>query len=143
MPWLIGPFLQGPLSRLSPVICFLRPNLLVHLGFTRYLIDNLISHPLAPSHVARAHQPLGTASYAETRKRRTYGELARRIGANFMLFSCEYFGAIGECASTFIKRLCTHAGQFSPWTYAVFLPTLPIVFIAPSFKPSQGPFLST
>ena len=98
----------------------MRPDLLVHLGCTRYLIDNVISHPLAPSHVARAQRSLGTAAYAETRKRRAYGQLCAGIGASFMPFSCESFGAIGECASTFIKALCTHAAQFSPWTHAAF-----------------------
>ena len=80
----------------------MRPDLLVHLGCTRYLIDNVISHPLAPSHVARAQRSLGTAAYAETRKRRAYGQLCAGIGASFVPFSCESFGAIGECASTFI-----------------------------------------
>ena len=98
----------------------MRPDLLVHLGCTRYLIDNVISHPLAPSHLARAQRSLGTAAYAETRKRRAYGQLCAGIGASFVPFSCESFGAIGECASTFIKALCTHAAQFSPWTHAAF-----------------------
>ena len=98
----------------------MRPDLLVHLGCTRYLIDTVISHPLAPSHVARAQRPLGTAAYAETRKRRAYGRLAAEFGADFVPFSCESFGAMGNCASTFIKALCTHAAQFSPWTHAAF-----------------------
>ena len=101
-----------------------RPDLLIQLGCSRYAIDNVISHPLAPSHVSRAQHPLGTARYAETRKRRDYGRLVAGIGANFVPFACESFGAIGECASTFIKALSTHAAQFSPWSYDALIRTV-------------------
>ena len=76
----------------------MRPDLLIHLGCTRYLLDVVISHPLAPSHVRHAQRPLGTAASAENRKRRAYGRLPAGVGANFVPFSCESFGAIGECA---------------------------------------------
>ena len=69
---------------------------------------------------ASAQHPLGTAGYAESRKCRAYGRLDAGIGANAVHFSCESFGAIGECTSTFIQHLCTHAAQLSPWTHAAF-----------------------
>ena len=98
-----------------------RPDLLVYMGTHRFIIDAVIGHPLAPSYIRKALEPLGLASFHEKRKMNHWRELAVSMGATMVPFSCETYGSIGDSATSFIQSLATHADTYTPWKYDSFI----------------------
>ena len=113
---------------------------------------------LAPSRVILPQCSISTTAYAETQKLLTYGLFSVGIDTYLVSLSCESLAFIDEWTRTFIKTICTHVTQFSPWINAAFYRSVsfyfcvilkrgtnsfvPIMFSAPSFKPSHASFLS-
>lgn len=95
-----------------------RPDILVTLGTDHFLVDVTIRHPTAPSQVAIALVPLGIASQAERRKLDHYQDMARQQLATMVPFAIESYGAFGDLATSFMKRIADHARHSSP-SYSV------------------------
>ena len=81
-----------------------RPDAQIIYHNTNTLIDIAVSNPIAPTHATHAAQHiLGTATNAEKRKNDKYNEDCRAFGADFIPFSVEVFGGLGEQARQLIK----------------------------------------
>lgn len=96
------------------------PDLLITSAELREqcLVDVVVSHPTAPSHRhAAAKGALQVARGAEARKAEQYRNGAEVAGYQFLAFSVETFGGIGEEARAVVDFICTHAAQdvMSPW----------------------------
>jgi hypothetical protein len=80
-----------------------RPDLLVFLFDLSFLVDFVISHPSAPSHLAKPAVPLKCAAAAEARKSAHY---RAHLGSSTLVpFAMETFGAFGKEATQFVRRL--------------------------------------
>ena len=87
----------------------LRPDLQLLLDARSILSDIVISHPTAPSHVARAQQQLAVAEHAATLKTRKYAALALKQRAAFIPFSMETYGGMSKHARELIDVIVQYA----------------------------------
>ena len=78
-----------------------------------FLVDVVISHPSAPSHLVRSPLPLICNKYAETRKVSRYsGSIPPSF--DFVPFALETFGAFGPVAANFMRKLDAVSRAFLP-----------------------------
>ena len=81
-------------------------DLSVTVGNKLLLVDVSISHPTAPSHVAKsAVNALAVADAAAARKVAKYRAMAAAQGAEFVPFACESFGGMAKQAAEFMQRM--------------------------------------
>ena len=99
-----------------------RPDLLVFMFDSSFLLDLVVSHPSAPSHLSRSPVPLVCNRYAESRKFTHYSSI---LSSSFQIvpFALESFGAFGSCATSFIGRLDALSRQH----LSTSLPTPPVL----------------
>jgi hypothetical protein len=85
--------------------------LLAFLFDKTFLVDVVISHPSAPSHLSRAPLPLICNKYAESRKVSRYsGSIPPSF--DFVPFALESFGAFGSIACEFMRKLDAASRDF-------------------------------
>ena len=82
-----------------------RPDILICLPHTSYLVDVSIRHPTAPSNLRLAHQPLAVVKQAEQRKHAKYDQMAAAINSAFVPFIMETHGGYGPEALKLISDL--------------------------------------
>ena len=97
-----------------------RPDLLVFLFDSSYLLDLVVSHPAAPSYLSKP-LPLTCSKYAESRKISHYAS-SLPPDSSLVPFALETFGAIGFQASRFLQLLISTARD----TLSSSLPSPPI-----------------
>ena len=93
----------------------------------RVLVDVTVVNPVAPSAIARrsdaavaksvekSEKKLSDIEQAERTKATKYAKLAETLGATFMPFACDVFGAMGKRAHSLVKwlvREATASGRF-------------------------------
>ena len=86
------------------------------------LIDIVIPHPTAQSHISKALTPLGTATWAEKQKIKKHQKMAEDMGATLVPYAVETFGGVGSDAVTLslsLIRFLSHCLIYSE--YACFL----------------------
>ena len=82
-----------------------RPDILAFLPDKSYILDLVISHPSAPSHLLLPTARLSSAKQAEARKITRYSSLPTSTDLSLVPFSIETFGALGPKASSFLSIL--------------------------------------
>ena len=90
-----------------------RADILVDTDGERFLVDVVISHPLAPSHRHRAAGgSLTVAAQAAKDKHRKHGRQAEERGCDFVAFSLESFGGWHVEAADFVRTsIISHCSQ--------------------------------
>lgn len=78
------------------------PDCEVILPGERLLFDVVIPHPASKSRTST--QPLHAAHVAERQKEVKYEALAKKIGAKFLPFGVEAYGAVGDKAAEVLKK---------------------------------------
>ena len=83
-----------------------RPDILIELGGSTWLLDVTVRHSLAPSNLkdssVRKRKCLETA---ESEKHNTYNNLAESVGATLVAFAVESTGGLGAEAQKFVKSI--------------------------------------
>lgn len=94
------------------------PDLLIQIGGKTFLLDDTVTNPLAPSHLAAASSnPKSVLAQAEAKKHQSYDQLAANLGATLVPFAVEATGGFGVEALAFIKELIATADKFKTvWT---------------------------
>ena len=89
----------------------IRPDIMGSGDGSCDLVDTTVVHPGMPSNLRHAMRPLGLADRAEQQKRHKYAAFARSLRATVIGFAMETYGALGNGAKAFIKKLADSAGQ--------------------------------
>ena len=107
----------------------IRPDLLVFLSSSSYILDLIVSHPCSPSRLSLPDGFLTVARYAESRKISKYSSIISSCTSSFVPFSIETFGALAPMADSFVKRLSalTHASPSHSIPSPPVLPSLSIL----------------
>lgn len=81
------------------------PDLQTFMGIDHDIVDVAIVHPGAPSYARRAALPLRTARNMERIKKNKYRDLGIEHKAKIVPFVVETYGAPGEEATKFVRRM--------------------------------------
>jgi hypothetical protein len=80
----------------------LRPDILIYLGTTKYVVDVTIIHPLGYTCLHQEDDPMDVA---EVRKTDKYRLLTEHVGGIFIPFVVESLGGLGRAARHFLRTL--------------------------------------
>lgn len=80
-----------------------RTDIEIFLGSSYYLVDVQVKHPIAKSNSSKAMKALGAATKCEEDKIKKHQEKANKLGAVFVPYVIESFGAFGKEADAFNK----------------------------------------
>ena len=85
---------------------------MVDVDGERYLVDVVVSHPLAASHRHRASTAtLAVAAQAAKDKHRKHGSQAEARRCRFVAFSLESFGGWHLEAADFVRSIISHCSR--------------------------------
>ena len=82
-----------------------RPDVLAFLPESSFLLDMVVTHPSSPSYLSRPAAPLYCAQSAQRRKFSRYASTHTSPSCQLVPFALESFGAFGDLACAFIKKL--------------------------------------